>query len=108
MGKKPQKKGFPRKKVKESPRRNQYTNRIYLILSLKVFPALNFTTLAAGMLIFSPVRGLRPSRAALVPTLKVPKPTSVILSPSESAAEIAETKMSIAFSACALVSPLSY
>ena len=38
---------------------------IYWTRSLKAFPGVNFTLLEAGMLIFSPVLGLRPSRAAL-------------------------------------------
>jgi len=34
----------------------------YLTFSLRVLPALNLTTFEAGILIFSPVRGFRPSR----------------------------------------------
>jgi hypothetical protein len=40
-------------------------------------------------------------------TLKVPKPTSVILSPPDKAAETAETNPSTALSACDLVIPPS-
>jgi hypothetical protein len=41
-------------------------------------PALNLTTFDAGIFIFAPVRGLRPSRLDLELMLKVPKPTSLI------------------------------
>ena len=34
----------------------------YLTFSLRVLPALNLTTFDAGIVIFLPVRGLRPSR----------------------------------------------
>jgi len=44
-------------------------------------PALNLGTVVALILIFSPVRGLTPIRAALLEVLKVPKPVIVILSP---------------------------
>ncbi len=47
-------------------------------------------------MIFSPVLGFLPSRAALEPTLKVPKPTRVILSPPDSAPDTAETNPSTA------------
>src|SRR3954466_8351944 len=43
--------------------------------SLSALPGRNFGTLAALILIVAPVRGLRPLRAARLPTLKVPKPT---------------------------------
>jgi hypothetical protein len=35
---------------------------LYFTFSLRLFPALNFTTFDAGILIFSPVPGLRPLR----------------------------------------------
>ena len=44
-------------------------------------PALNAGTLAALILIASPVLGLRPARAARLRTSKVPKPTRATLSP---------------------------
>src|SRR5208282_705983 len=84
---------------------NKLTKFHYLTFSLRVLPALNLTTFDAGILIFSPVRGLRPSRCGLATTLKVPKPTSVILSPPDKAAETAETNPSTALSACDLVIP---
>ncbi len=79
----------------------------YLTFSLRVLPALNLTTFDAGILSFSPVMGLRPSRLALPTTLKVPKPTSVILSPPDKAAETSETNPSTAFYACDLRIPPS-
>ena len=49
--------------------------------SLKPLPALKAGVLEAAILISLPVWGLRPVRAALLRTSKVPKPTSVTLSP---------------------------
>jgi hypothetical protein len=48
---------------------------------LRDAPAENFGTFAAGIFNASPVLGLRPVRAARLPTEKVPKPTRVTLSP---------------------------
>jgi hypothetical protein len=76
-----------------------------LTFSLRVLPALNLTTFDAGILITSPVRGLRPSRSDLAPTLKVPKPASVNLSPPDKASETVETNPCTTFSACDLVMP---
>src|SRR5438067_5984390 len=44
--------------------------------SFRAFPGRNLGTLAALILIAAPVRGLRPLRAARLPTAKVPNPTS--------------------------------
>ena len=44
-------------------------------------PGRNFGTLAALILIVAPVRGLRPVRAARLPTANVPKPTSETVPP---------------------------
>ncbi len=49
--------------------------------SLSALPGRNLGTLAALILIEVPVRGLRPSRAARLPTANVPKPTSDTESP---------------------------
>ena len=49
--------------------------------SLKALPAVNFTVRAAAILMVSPVRGLRPVRAARLPEPKVPNPTSCTASP---------------------------
>ena len=51
------------------------------ILSVKPFPALNLGTFLALIFKTAPVCGLRPTRAARLETEKVPKPTSVTLSP---------------------------
>jgi len=44
-------------------------------------PGRNFGTLADLILIAAPVRGLRPVRAARLPTAKVPKPTKDTVPP---------------------------
>jgi len=49
--------------------------------SLSAFPALKPGTFEALILIASPVRGLRPVRAALLRTENVPNPTNVTVSP---------------------------
>ena len=48
---------------------------------MRPLPGLNFGILADLILIVAPVRGLRPVRAARLPTWKVPNPTSVTLPP---------------------------
>jgi len=53
----------------------------YLTASLSDLPALNLGTVVALILIFSPVRGLTPIRAALFETLKVPKPVKATFWP---------------------------
>src|SRR5690348_2882938 len=53
--------------------------------SLSALPALNAGTLDALILMFSPVRGLRPVRAERLRTTNVPKPTSDTSSPFFSA-----------------------
>jgi hypothetical protein len=62
----------------------------------------NFTTLLAGMVISSPVRGLRPLRAARSATLKEPKPVKVTESPALSASVITAMVASRADSAWVL------
>ena len=66
------------------------------------------TAFLAAILTVSPVLGLRPSRAALLDTPKVPKPTSGTLSPFLSAPVIASIVASIARVASALVNPAFY
>jgi len=61
-------------------------------------PALNLGTFAALIRISSPVRGLRPTRADRLPTLKVPNPTSVTDWPLFNAPLIAASAPSTAFS----------
>src|SRR5574338_1206188 len=69
--------------------------------SFKPLPALHFGSLAAGMSIASPVRGLRPVDAAREDTRKVPKPTKRTSVPSRSDAVIASRTASIALAASA-------
>ena len=52
-----------------------------LTASLNALPAENLAVFAAGILISAPVAGLRPSLAALLPDLKVPKPISCTTPP---------------------------
>ena len=52
-----------------------------LTASFNGLPALNAGTLTAGMSTTLPVRGLRPERAALSRTKKLPKPIRVTASP---------------------------
>src|SRR5271166_1773013 len=64
--------------------------------SRKPFPGLNLGCFEAAILIFSPVRGLRPSDAAREATEKVPKPTRRTSSPPLSASAIASNTASTA------------
>lgn len=68
-------------------------------------PALKRATFLALILITSPVCGLRPLRAARLETEKVPKPTSVTLSPFFKVLVTASTKASMAVFACVFVMP---
>jgi hypothetical protein len=70
--------------VGPASRPNQFT------ASFRPLPALNFGCFEAGIRIFSPVRGLRPSDAARRATWKVPKPIRRTSSPCLSAAEMVE------------------
>ncbi len=63
-----------------SGRRSGYVCSPYLFTAdLKAAPAENFTPLDAAICTGSPVRGLRPVRAARRPTENVPNPTRVTL-----------------------------
>src|SRR5665647_2687399 len=84
--------------------RNFYENQIFDDSSL---PALNLATFLALILITAPVCGLRPLRAALLLTEKVPKPTSVTLPPPLRVLVTAVVKESKAALACVLVTPAS-
>src|ERR1700731_4380808 len=66
-------------------------------------PGLNFATLRAAILIVAPVCGLRPFRAFLCDTEKVPKPIKATRSPFRSAPVMLLTAVSIAVVACALL-----
>ena len=54
---------------------------IYLTASFSALPGLNAGNLLAGISISSPVRRLRPLRAARSRTTKSPKPINYTLSP---------------------------
>ena len=70
----------------------------------QLLPALNAGFIDAATLIVSPVRGLRPSRAARLRTANVPKPTTVTVSPFFRALVIAAMTASTARPASAFVS----
>src|SRR5687767_2299350 len=71
------------------------------------FPALKRATFFAFILITAPVCGLRPLRAALLLTEKVPKPTRVTLPPPLRVLVTALTKESTAAFAWVFVTPAS-
>src|ERR1700733_2013249 len=66
-------------------------------------PGLNFATLRAAILIVAPVCGLRPFRAFLCDTEKVPNPINATRSPLRSAEVMLSTAVSMAVVACALL-----
>src|SRR6187402_1503128 len=70
-------------------------------------PALNLATFLALILITAPVCGLRPLRAALLDTEKVPKPTKVTLPLPFKVFVTASTKESKVALACVFVMPAS-
>jgi hypothetical protein len=67
-------------------------------------PGLNLACFDAAILIFSPVRGFRPSEAAREDTGNVPKPTSRTSSPPFSASAIASNTASTALLASVFLS----
>src|ERR1700712_385239 len=88
-----------------------------LTASLRALPGRNFGTLAALILIVAPVRGFRPLRAARLPTLNVPKPTSdtvlfffsVVFTPpitASKARDAAALEMSACLAMCSINSDL--
>src|SRR3984957_11759692 len=66
-------------------------------------PGLNFATLRAAILMVAPVCGLRPLRAFLCDTEKVPKPIKATRSPLRRADVMLSTAVSMAVVACALL-----
>src|SRR5437870_9144735 len=66
-------------------------------------PAENFATFRAAILLLAPVCGLRPLRAFLCETEKVPNPISATRSPFFRAVVILSTAVSMAVAACALL-----
>jgi putative acetyltransferase len=77
------------------------------ILDDNSLPALNLATFFALILITAPVWGLRPLRAALLDTEKVPKPTRVTLFPDFRVLVTASTKESRQSFAWVFVMPAS-
>src|SRR5580704_962712 len=84
----------------------------FLIQTLRYFlltaffnsaPGVNFATFRAAILIVAPVCGLRPFRAFLCDTEKVPKPIKATRSPFRKAPVILLTAVSTAVVACALL-----
>src|SRR5947199_8784326 len=77
----------------------------YFLLTafLSSAPGVNFATLRAAILIVAPVCGLRPLRAFLWDTEKVPKPISATRSPFFRAAVMLSTVVSIADAAWVLL-----
>jgi hypothetical protein len=89
-----------RKKQDRTDLAFSFDRKCYFTLPANSFPALNFTTLRAGMLSAFPVLGLRPLRAERFETVKVPKPTNTNLSPFFNADMVVPMKASIAALAC--------
>src|SRR5690348_7912281 len=81
--------------------------RAYCTASLRPLPARNLGSFEAGIWIFSPVRGLRPSDAARLVTLKLPKPTRRTSMPFLSAPEIASNVASMIFATSPLARPVA-
>src|SRR6476619_3209469 len=77
------------------------------ILPDNSLPALNLATFLALILITAPVCGLRPFRASLLLTEKVPKPTRVTFPPPFKVLVTALTKESTAAFAWVFVTPAS-
>tara|TARA_B100000686_G_C15950774_1_gene553431 strand:- start:148 stop:402 length:255 start_codon:yes stop_codon:yes gene_type:complete len=70
--------------------------------SLSALPALNFGWLEAGICIFSPVRGFRPSEALRRATLNVPNPTNLTSVPDFKESVIESKTQSTALAASVL------
>ena len=73
-------------------------------MSFRAFPALNLGEIEAGIVIFFPVCGFWPLRAARATVLKVPKPIRLSLSPFFRQSVTASSKLFSAFSASVFVS----
>jgi hypothetical protein len=73
---------------------------------LNDLPAANFTVFAAGMVMVSPVEGLRPVRSERAPVENDPKPISYTVSPRVTADVTASRIASMASPVLALLSPV--
>src|SRR5271165_7224447 len=78
-----------------------------LSASRKAFAAAKLSFRDAGIVIVSPVPGLRPWRSATSFTLKRPKPDSATSSPAVAASIIAAKVLSTIFRACSFATPFS-
>src|SRR2546429_7626220 len=97
--------GTPRKTAGPTPCRFHEIEWAYFLLTafLSSAPGVNFATLRAAILMVAPVCGLRPFRAFLWDTEKVPKPIRATRSPLRNAPVMLLTAVSIAVVACALL-----
>ncbi len=82
--------------------------RFLLTARLRVSPALNLAWVLAGSLIASPVCGLRPLRAARLPTMNLPKPDSRTSSPLARLSVMVVKTAVTARSALALLTPVMF
>src|SRR5207302_4229365 len=97
--------GTPRKTAGPTPCRFHEIEWAYFLLTafLSSAPGVNFATLRAAILMVAPVCGLRPFRAFLCDTEKVPKPINATRSPLRRAAVTLSTAVSMAVVAGALL-----
>src|SRR5436305_8339005 len=84
-------------------RGNRIPNYFLFTAFFSSAPGVNFATLRAAILMVAPVCGLRPLRAFLCETEKVPKPISATRSPFFSAEVMLSTVVSMAPAACVLL-----
>src|SRR6476646_3180267 len=84
-------------------RGNRIPNYFLFTAFFSSAPGVNFATLRAAILIVAPACGLRPFRAFLCDTEKVPKPINTTRSPLRRAEVTLSTAVSMAVVACALL-----
>src|SRR5207302_9131185 len=97
--------GTPRKTAGPTPCRFHEIEWAYFLLTayLKSAPGVNFATLRAAILMVAPVCGLRPFRAFLCDTEKVPKPINATRSPLRRTEVTLSTAVSMAVETYALL-----
>src|SRR3546814_80719 len=93
------------KRERQPARKDLALRRDQFTASFRPLPALNFGCFEADIWIRTPVRGLRPSEAARLATLNVPKPTRRTSPPLFSEAVIESKTASTAFAASDLERP---
>src|SRR5205807_10612387 len=89
----------------ERPRPSLYVVGRYLTAFFRPAPGVNFGTREAAILIFSPVAGLRPSRALRLLTLNFPNPEKTTSLPRLRVLSIVSRTASTASAASLLLSP---